>query len=261
MLDFLGTLATITTMVLIVVSLLVYMDAQPRAKLVAGAIAGFWIALAAAAGAAGWLALQTGVPAIALFVATPIAAAAVLAAASSRVRAAMLSVPLFLLVALNAGRAFAVLFLLLEAEGRLAGPFPFFAGWGDIVTAVIAIPLAITAARNVERSRSARVALHGWNLFGIADLLLALALGITSSEGSPLQIIHAPPGSAAMQHLPFSFVPTVLVPVYLIMHGVVWAQLLRAGRTSGLASRTSWSILRRDDVPADSTAAFQAESR
>jgi hypothetical protein len=34
-----------------------------------------------------------------------------------------------------------------------------------------------------------------------------------------------------MQHLPFSFVPTVLVPFYLITHGIVAAQLA-AGRRS-----------------------------
>jgi hypothetical protein len=34
-----------------------------------------------------------------------------------------------------------------------------------------------------------------------------------------------------MQHLPWSFVPTVLVPLYLVMHGAIWAQL-RARRAS-----------------------------
>jgi hypothetical protein len=48
-----------------------------------------------------------------------------------------------------------------------------------------------------------------------------------SAEGSPLQVFHAAPGSAAVQQLPWSFVPTVLVPLYLILHGVIWAQLLR----------------------------------
>jgi hypothetical protein len=66
-----------------------------------------------------------------------------------------------------------------------------------------------------------------WNLFGTADLVNAIALGVTSAEGSPLRIIHTPPGSEAMQHLPFSFVPTVLVPFYLVSHAIVWAHLIR----------------------------------
>src|SRR5262245_32727007 len=47
----------------------------------------------------------------------------------------MLSVPMPLMIGLNIGRIFAVLFFLLAAEGRLSGPFPVFAGWGDIITA------------------------------------------------------------------------------------------------------------------------------
>jgi hypothetical protein len=30
-----------------------------------------------------------------------------------------------------------------------------------------------------------------------------------------------------MQHLPWSFVPTVLVPLWLILHAIIWAQLRR----------------------------------
>jgi hypothetical protein len=46
-----------------------------------------------------------------------------------------------------------------------------------------------------------------------------------------------------MQHLPWSFVPTVLVPLYLVMHATIWAQL-RARRASaaneiGVAHRTA----------------------
>ena len=50
------------------------------------------------------------------------------------------------MIGLNFGRVFAVLFLLLALQGRLAGPFPFFAGWGDIVTGVLAVPLLFAAA-------------------------------------------------------------------------------------------------------------------
>ena len=53
----------------------------------------------------------------------------------------MLSLSLPLLVGLNVGRVFAVLFLLLAGEGRLSGPFPHSAGWGDIITGVVALPL------------------------------------------------------------------------------------------------------------------------
>jgi hypothetical protein len=57
--------------------------------------------------------------------------------------------------------------------------------------------------------------------------VLAITLGVTSAGGSPLQIFMAAPGSAAMQQLPWSFVPTVLVPFWLILHAIIWAQLRR----------------------------------
>jgi hypothetical protein len=52
----------------------------------------------------------------------------------------------------------------------------------------------------------------------------AIALGTTSQEGA-LRIFELP-GSTPMQHLPWSFIPTVLVPYFLFAHGVIAAQLL-----------------------------------
>jgi len=137
----------------------------------------------------------------------------------------MLSVPMPLMIGLNIGRIFAVLFLLLAAERRLAGPFPFFSGCCYSITGVFAAPLLLWVA-NGEATRGAN-AIAVWNLFGVADLVLAIALGVTSAEGSPLQIFTTAPGSAAMQQLPWSFVPTVLVPFWLILHAVIWVQLRR----------------------------------
>jgi hypothetical protein len=72
-------------------------------------------------------------------------------------------------------------------------------------------------------------AIGAWNLFGAADLVLAIAFGITSAEGSPLQLFPGP-GSQAMQNAPWSFVPTVLVPIWLILHAIIAAQLRRSKR-------------------------------
>src|SRR5262249_4041866 len=136
-----------------------------------------------------------------------------------------LSIPMPVMIGLNAGRIVAVLFFLLEAEHRLAGPFPFFAAWGDIITGVAALFVMRLAAEDAWRHR---IAIAAWNLFGTADLVNAIALGVMSAEGSPLQVIHAAPGSEAMQLAPWSFVPSVLVPFYLIMHAIMWAQLRKA---------------------------------
>jgi hypothetical protein len=208
-------------MTLIVNAVVTFMDVPRSTKLTLAAVAGVWIGLSAAAGAAGMLTISKPFPVIGIFVATPLVAAAI-ATAWPAARTAMLSVPTPLLVGLNMGRVFAVLFLLLWAQGRLAGPFPFFAAGGDIITGVLALPVLFLAKNAGTRHTSA---IGSWNLFGIADLVLAIFLGVTSAEGSPLQLFHAAPGSEAMQHLPWSFVPTVLVPIYLILHAIVWVQL------------------------------------
>jgi hypothetical protein len=220
MLDFVGTVVSVALMVFVTNAVTIFIDMSRDAKLVLSAIIGAWIGLCAAAAAAGLIAISRPFPLIGIFVAAPLIAAA-LATRWPAARAAMLSLPMPLMIGLNVGRVFAVLFLLLAAEGRLAGPFPYFAAGGDIITGVVALRMM----RLARETGAGRTAIAAWNLFGTADLVLAITLGVTSAEGSPLQVIAAAPGSAAMQQLPWSFVPTVLVPFWLILHAIIFAQL------------------------------------
>ena len=221
MLDFLGTVATAALIVFVISTLLVFMAASRGAKLWLAALLGLWVGVVAAGSAAGWAATARPFPIMGIFVATPLVAAA-LATAWPSARRAMLSLPLSLLVGLNIGRLFAVLFLLLAAAGRLSGPFPHSAGWGDIITGAAALPL-LWLVRDAHRHRGV---FHLWNAFGMLDLITAIGLGVMSAAGSPLQAF-AGPGSEAMQHLPWSFVPTVLVPLWMILHAIIWVKLRR----------------------------------
>ena len=123
---------------------------------------------------------------------------------------------------------------LVAFAGRLSGPFPYSAGIGDLITGILAMPVARAAARGVGR-------IGAWNAFGALDLFVAIGLGLSSAQGSPLHLIDAGVGSQAMQFLPFSLVPTVLVPFYLSTHGIVAAQLVdrkrRQQQSSDLAGR------------------------
>jgi hypothetical protein len=125
-----------------------------------------------------------------------------------------------MLIGLNVWRVLGGLFVLLAVDGRLGGPFPQFAGWGDVITGVLALPVAWLAARAPSSTRNLALAC---NAFGALDLVVAVSLGVVSANGSPLQLIHAGAGSAAMQALPWSVVPTVLVPAYLVLHAVIYA--------------------------------------
>ena len=223
MLDFIGLVITAALMVLVVTTLIISMDVSRAAKITLAAAIGIWIGFAAAAAGAGWLTISRPIPVVGLFVAAPLLAAAV-ATAWPRARHSMLSIPMPVMVALNVVRIFAVLFLIMAAEGRLTGPFPYSAAWGDIITGVVAVPVLWLLKEGGVRHTTAIAA---WNLFGAADLVLAIAFGITSAEGSPLQLFPGP-GSEAMQHVPWSFVPTVLVPIWLILHAIIAVQLRRA---------------------------------
>lgn len=221
MLDFLGTVATTGLTVFVVSTLLVHVEMARGGKIVLAALLGLWIGLAAAAGAAGWLAIPRPAPVMGIFVAAPLLAAAI-ATAWPRARKALLSLPLPLLVGLNIGRVFAVLFLLLAAEGRLSGPFPYSAAWGDIITGVVALPLVWLARQPAGHA----AVLHAWNAFGMLDLVAAIGLGVASANNSVIQIFPTP-GSEAMQHLPWSFVPAVLVPMWMVMHAIIFVRLRR----------------------------------
>ncbi len=205
----------------------------PRLSL--AAIVGAWVGLASGLGAAGSLVFSPNqpVPLVGVLFATPLVIVGALVLGSPRVRSSLMAIPMPLLIGLNALRLFGVLFLLLAAAGRLSGPFPYSAGVGDMITGAFAIPLALSVARSQKLPMST---IARWNIFGTLDLFAAVAFGITSAAGSPLQLIHAGVGSEAMQYLPFCLVPTVLVPFYLITHAVIAAQL-RALRTQSALLR------------------------
>jgi hypothetical protein len=224
LLDFIDTVVTAGLIVFIVSSLLVFMEASRGMKLALGAALGLWTGLAGAAAGAGWLTIGQP-PVVGIFVAVPLIGAALFASSASG-RRALLSLPLPLIAGLNICRVFAVMFLVLAAQGRLSGPFPYSAALGDIITGLAAIPML----RLMQDKEANAAAIQAWNAFGLADLVVAIGLGVMSADGSLLQVFAAP-GSTAMQGLPWSFVPTVLVPLWMILHAVVWAKVRQARST------------------------------
>jgi hypothetical protein len=233
MLDLIGAIVGMSAVAINLVAFTHVLGGTLVRRLGLAAIGGAWVGLASGLGAAGQLAFgPSPLPLVGVLFAVPLLAVGILAFGSRSVRAALLAVPTPLLIGLNSLRVFGVLFLLLAAAGRLSGPFPFFAGLGDIITGALAVPLALRVARSGAMPSAA---VRSWNIFGMLDLLVAVGLGITSAAGSPVQLIHAGVGSEAMQYLPYCLVPTVLVPFYLITHGIVAAQLAAAREAPALS--------------------------
>lgn len=232
MLDLIGAMFGMLAVGVSLVAITQYFPTTLAPRLALAAVAGAWIGLASHLGATGKLAFSPGqpVPLIGVLAAAPLVLTGALAFALPKMRAGLLAIPLPVLVGLNSLRILGLLFILLAASGRLSGPFPFVAGFGDMITGAWALQLALRIARSQPYSPAT---LRRWNAFGALDLVVAIALGLTSAAGSPLRLIDSGAGSEAMQHLPFSLVPSVLVPFYLITHGVIAAKL-RAQRATAV---------------------------
>jgi hypothetical protein len=232
-LDFIGGVILIAAVVVNISVFTNALGASQIARIGLVAVAGLWTGLQLSLYAAG--AYQSPIvqtfPLIGPMVVLPPIIAGLAAIFSQRVRATLLAVPTELLIGLNAMRVFGAFFLFLAAAGRLSGPFPYSAGWGDVITGLVAIPLAM----RVARGSASPAAILRWNAFGMLDLIAAVTLGTLSSEGFVAQVFNGDPGSAAVQHMPWLLIPTALVPFYLITHGIVFAQL-RQRRTAAVAA-------------------------
>jgi hypothetical protein len=220
MLDMVGTVLVGAAMAAILSSFGSTMRLRLPVQLTMAGVAGAWVGLTSTlAGAGGAL---SNAPTLLTMLVTPIVVTVVLSLAFPTVRRALNAIPLPLLVGLHVIRLGGVFFVLLAIAGRLSGPFPYIAGWGDFATGALAIPVAWLATRETNLRDRLVIA---WNIFGMLDLIVAVSLGVISGNGSPVQLIHAGIGSAAMQTLPWAFIPTVLVPFFLIDHGIVFARM------------------------------------
>lgn len=230
MLDAIGTIIIAGAMAVIVTAVLTTMPLRLLPRLAVAWLAGAWVGLAAAVAETGALAQPL---AILVLFATPLVTAGLVMLAAPTVRHAVGAMPLEVLQGVHILRVVGVVFLFLAFAGRLSGPFPYFAALGDMLTGALAIRLVWSAAN--ERPVPDRW-IFAWNSLGTLDLVLAVTLALVSGRGSPLQLIHTEPGAAAMQSLPWALVPTVLVPFFLITHGIIFGRLRRR-RARAIAGR------------------------
>jgi hypothetical protein len=124
------------------------------------------------------------------------------------------------LILLNLWRLVGVVFLVLMANGQMPALWALPAGIGDVIVGATAPWIA----RHVETPQGRRRAII-FNLFGMADLVVAVGLGIMTSPG-PLQIFQTAPTSELATHFPLVLVPVFLVPLAFTLHVVSLWQLL-----------------------------------
>ncbi|AIF84755.1 hypothetical protein NTE_02713 [Candidatus Nitrososphaera evergladensis SR1] len=125
----------------------------------------------------------------------------------------------YILIALQTWRVAGIVFLWGVTQGILHPAFGIPAGVGDILVGVTAIPFALFLLKGYSWSKYALVV---WNVLGIADLVMAVSLGLLTSPDF---------GASTMTTFPWVLIPAVAVPAALALHVITlyrlrrWAQL------------------------------------
>jgi hypothetical protein len=200
------------------------MPISAAARLMIPAVAGAWTGLAAAVAAAGMFAdTSLPFPWIGAFVAFPLVAVSGAAVLFPAVRSALLGIPLPTLVGLNIARVLGAFFILLAWSNRMGGPCPQSAGWGDIVTG--GAGGCGNATRRTGKRKRRSCSLDVERVWRVGSVRRACASG----DVGEWRAVAAHPcrrrvgrgaDAAVVTH------PSVLVPFYLITHGIILAQLL-----------------------------------
>jgi hypothetical protein len=149
-----------------------------------------------------------------LAVSIPLVIFAAWSAASPSFRQFLLSLNPRTLTFVQAWRIAGFVFLVLYAYSILPGGMALPAGWGDILIGATAPFVALKLAD--PRHRTSFIV---WQLLGIADLVTAVGTGVASRLISPHAI-----STTAMTVLPMSLIPTLAVPLFMMLHFICIAQ-------------------------------------
>jgi hypothetical protein len=201
-------------------------DQARRAALRVGGLLAAWIAVAIGLAMLDIDAI-VGFPGAKAAIAFSVAAAfaAVVYLTNRRVLEA---VPQSWLIGVQVFRGLGAIFLVLYGFGLLPGSFALPAGFGDWTVGLLAIPVAVLYA--YRKNVGAAVA---WNVLGIADLVIAVSLGVLNTRG--LNILPPDTSNQLLTVLPLSMIPFYLVPLSFMLHIASLVKLARERRSVSTA--------------------------
>ena len=148
---------------------------------------------------------------------------------SKSITAFLDATPASWLIAVQVYRIFGGIFLVNWANGTAPGVFAWPAGIGDMLTGIMALPVALLLASGDPRGRSAAMA---WNVFGLLDFAIAITMGTLSTPG-PFQIFGLDIPAALAGTYPIVLIPAFAVPSSILLHALSIRQLRRIGRRAG----------------------------
>jgi hypothetical protein len=226
--DVIGGVELTMSAAIMVATLSIVMGRDMARRLTLAAVLSGWFVIVVILAATRVLHYEHGIgsPGLGLAVVVPIVLMWVAVMRVPWLREGLERAPLAILAGVNVVRILGVSFVILYAKNRLPAPFAPAAGWGDIVAGLAAVPVAWLAHR---RGSGWRGTLLAWNVFGLADLIDAIGLGVLSSPG-PLRRIFAEPGADLMSTLPWLLIPGFLVPLLTWTHLAIFYRLMKARR-------------------------------
>jgi hypothetical protein len=148
---------------------------------------------------------------------------------SKSIAAFLDATPASWLIAVQVYRIFGGIFLVNWANGTAPGVFAWPAGIGDMLTGIMALPVALLLASRDPRGRSAAMA---WNVFGLLDFAIAITMGTLSTPG-PLQVFGLDIPAALAGAYPIVLIPAFAVPSSILLHALSIRQLKRIERRAG----------------------------
>jgi hypothetical protein len=146
---------------------------------------------------------------------------------SKRVGQLLDAMPTTWLVALQLYRVVGSQWLAYWLLGLLPGLWALPAGTGDVLTGLFAVPAAIALASGTAEGRKAAIL---WNMFGLADFVVAITLGMLITPG-PFQLIVPGGPNIGLDGYPNVLTPAFVVPSSILLHVLSLRQLRRRSRS------------------------------
>ena len=171
----------------------------------------------------------TSIPLLPMAIFLPVIVGVPVLMRSRRIGEVLDAMPSAWLVGLQVYRVLGSIFLVYWASNLAPGVFALPAGTGDVLTGLFALPVAISLA---ARGGAARRAALAWNIFGLFDFAVAIALGLITSPG-PLQLIVPSIPNPAAGFYPTVLTPAFTVPSSILLHTLSLRQLARRGIGGG----------------------------
>jgi hypothetical protein len=129
------------------------------------------------------------------------------------------SITLESLIAMHVFRVLGIFFILIYLYHLAPMAFSFSAGFGDIITAILALPVAKMVAKKKPGSRTWA---YAWNILGAMDIITLLAIAVVTSLKS---VNSGELKDMEMTMFPFVWFPAFAPATLLFLHVTIFRKL------------------------------------